>query len=550
MDNDPLLWNDDSGIKTQRGKNRRAVFRGSALQIARLAALFTALQHAVRNFILVSPCLLRDRRPRVCLRLVRRNGCDLFVSAYSLQQSSFPALPRDSQRFGFSSNLARILFGQVASGCIALLIEVFYTRLLGPDARGLISLCLMSAAFGVLLGGLGGEGTITYWRARHPGETQSWLPAIWFWGLIGSALAVAAWVGAYWKLHLPFLHSIPPSSARLVALAIPASTLFLFSMSLLTGAEDFAFRSANVVLRQIVLLLGFVAAFFMLSRNPDAALWGNILGFLIPAILTLYTLRKELRGFWRLGPAVKSLMPVLRYGVRGQVGNLATFFTYRLDIFVISYFLPLTQLGYYALGVSISEVLWQIPSAAASALFPRTARSDAASATAFTCLLMRQLTLLTFVFGAAIALGSLLFVPVVFGSRFRPSIPVVFLLLPGTMALSLAKLACSDLAGRGKNGYASVFAFVCLALTAILDWWFIPRWGILGAAAASSISYLVDSVLVLAALRFELRVAWRDLLFPRLADLSRYLPAVRKVSETFSLPKLRAGAASLFWTGD
>jgi len=222
-------------------------------------------------------------------------------------------------------------------------------------------------------------------------------------------------------------------------------------------------------------------------------------------------------------------MPTLKYGLRGQIGNLATFFTYRLDVFVINYFLPLAQLGYYALGVTISEALWQFPSAAAYALFPRTARTESLASTRFSCLVMRQVLLVTCICGLLLAVTCPLVVPLVFGARFVPSVSVVLLLVPGTMALSLAKVGCSDLAGRGKNGYSSIFALVCLGLTVALDLLLIPRWGIHGAAAASSLAYFIDAAMVLMALRFELRVTWKDLLLPLASDFDSYRAVWRRV---------------------
>src|SRR5262249_54352831 len=110
--------------------------------------------------------------------------------------------------------------------------------------------------------------------------------------------------------------------------------------------------------------------------------------------------------------------------------------------------------------------------------------------------------------------------------------------------LSLAKVGCSDLAGRGKNGYSSVFALVCLAFTVAFDLLLIPRWGILGAAAASSAAYVLDSLLVLAALRYELKVGWAELLVPSAEDFLAYRTLwmrMRAVALERSRPLLAGG---------
>jgi len=188
----------------------------------------------------------------------------------------------------------------------------------------------------------------------------------------------------------------------------------------------------------------------------------------------------------------------------------------------VNYFLNATQLGLYALAVVISEALWQIPGAASLALFPRTARTVDRGATEFTCQLMHQILVIAAVLAAAIALGSWVFVPLVFGQRFRPSVAVVWILLPGTLALSLGRVGVSDLAGRGKNGYSSVFSITALIVTVLLDLLLIPRMGIWGAAVASSAAYSTNALLILCALKYELKVTWSALLVPTYSELTSY----------------------------
>lgn len=443
----------------------------------------------------------------------------------------------------FTHSLYAILGGQAASGALALLIEVAYARLLGPAARGGISLCMMSIAFGNLIGGLGGEGTIVYWASRSRNAQSSWLAAVAVWGFLGCLAATILWDLAFWHFRLGVLRGLSDASARAVMVSISAAILFSYAMALASGTEQFRLRSVCASLRQLVSIASFLIFLVFLGRSVESALWGNFAGLLTGSLLALVLLAGRIRPFWGLADAGRELKPTLVYGVRGQIGNVATFFNYRLDVFIVNYFLDPAQLGFYALGVAISEALWQIPSAVASALFPRTARTVEEGATQFTCFLLRQVLVTTALGGTAIALLSPVTIPLVFGARFGPSIAVIWWILPGTVALSLAKVACADLAGRGKNGYSSVAAFVCFAVTAVLDWFLIPRMGILGAALASSVSYSLDALLVLWALRYELRVSWKMLLVPTKSDLHAYKLALVRLRAFYHSVSSKAARA-------
>jgi O-antigen/teichoic acid export membrane protein len=431
----------------------------------------------------------------------------------------------------FIASLVHILTGQFACGSIALLTEIAYARILGPEARGVISLCLMSVAFASLIGGLGGEGSIIYWSSRAKRNHSAWLPAVLLWGLLGSTSAMVAWTLAYWHFHLSVLRGITPASAWLVLATVPVAIFFAYLMAFLAGIEEFRLRSAGAFLRQLAGIFGCLILLGVIGRTPEAAVGGFLVGLLAASGASVWLVRRELAGFWRLRTAAQNLKPTLVYGLRGYIGNLATFFTYRFDVFVVNYFLQPAQVGFYALGVAISESLWQIPQAVASALFPRTSRTqemNQAESTRFTCFVLRQVFFLTLLCGILVAAISPIAIPIVFGTGFNPSVAVVLWILPGTIALSMGKVACADLAGRGKNGYSSIFALICFAITIGLDWVLIPRLGILGAALASSVAYCIDAVFILIAVRYELKVTWKDLFLPTRQEIASYRTALNR----------------------
>jgi O-antigen/teichoic acid export membrane protein len=423
-----------------------------------------------------------------------------------------PQLASGGQK-SFISSMLSILGGQAACAAIALVTEICYARLLGPAGRGQISLCLMAIAFGVLLGGVGGEGTIILWRADSKRKTSVWLPAVLLWGSLGCLIACVLWTVSYWRWHPPFLRGLSSSLALIILLSIPVGVALDYLFAMFVGQERFQMRARIATATQTAGLVALVL-FLLFGRTSVNAMWANFASMLIGTLIGAFLLKDSFRGFWRIAAARGSFLPTLSFGLRGYFGLMASFFNYRLDVFVVNAFLNSAQVGLYALAVVISEALWQIPAAAALALYPRTARTVEDGATEFTCLIMRQILVIASVGAMAIGIGSMLFLPIIFGQRFRSSIAVIWLLLPGTLALSLGRIGVSDLAGRGKNGYSSVFSIISLAVTIVLDLTLIPRMGIQGAALASTAAYLTNTVLILNALKYELKVKWRALLVP------------------------------------
>jgi O-antigen/teichoic acid export membrane protein len=458
----------------------------------------------------------------------------------SVEKRAAPRVPKKvSSRFpSFTSNLMTVLGGQAACAAVAFGTQVFYARLLGPVGRGQISLCLMAIAAGALIGGLGGETPLVLWTAKSKNEPAGWLSAVMFWGLFGSGAASCLWALIYWGWHPAFLKGITDLMAVFILVSIPVSTLLGYFMAILTGMERFRLRSGLALLYQLAGLSALLVLVFFYGRKSEMAVLGNLTGILITAIVTGVFIKHFLAHAWNVLPRREELKEAVSLGVRGQLGNLATFLNYRLDVFIVNYLLDPAQVGIYALGVVVSEAVWQIPQAAALALFPRTARTLNEGASQFTCVVLRQVLLVSCVSGVALAVLSPLLVPLIFGAQFAPSVQVIWWILPGTVALSLGKVMSADLAARGKPEFSSIFALCALAVTLVLDVVLIPHLGIRGAALASSAAYLMDTALLALALKRELRVTWGFLFVPSRTEFVSYQQAWLRCKARFWPPAL------------
>lgn len=438
-------------------------------------------------------------------------------------EANSPPPPPPKGSTSFISNLLTIAGGQFGCIAIASIAEICFARLLGPAPRGLISLCLMAVAFGAMVGSLGTEATVVVWISKYRGDPKSaWFPAVMLWVVSGSLLASSAWGVLYWGVHPSFLKGITPPLAFLVLGSIPITVLFSVLMAVLVGEERFYLRSLIALANRAAALLAFLIIVFPLGRGAETAIMGNLVGLLVALGIAASALPHFFRNAWQLLQAQKQLVPTIFFGIRGQAGTLASFFSYRLDVFVVNYFLDASQVGLYSLGVIISEALWQLPAIVAMALFPRTARTVGDGAENFTCTILRQVSLITIAAALLIALASPIAIPLIFGARFAPSIAVVWCILPGTVGMALGKVVAADLTARGGINHLPVSAGIGLLLTLILDFLLIPRLGIKGAAIASSIAYLGSGVYLLIVIRHKLKTSWKNLLVPSFEEIKGY----------------------------
>jgi O-antigen/teichoic acid export membrane protein len=251
-------------------------------------------------------------------------------------------------------------------------------------------------------------------------------------------------------------------------------------------------------------LIQLAQALLILPCMPIFVAWlklgvpGALLAYIVPQALllipTVWYLKTKGATFTpRLDRAVVG--PVLHYGVRGFVANLLDFFNYRLDSFLVNYFVGPVGAGIYSASVALAELLWQLPIAAGLVHFAKASGSDRGTLNKFT----PKVFWIVFGFSLAGALGlaavGKIAIRVIYSAAFMDAYKPLLLLLPGVVLVGSARILNNDINGRGHPIYNSITAAVALVVTIALDLILIPRMGVPGAAIASTAAYAVMFVL-------------------------------------------------------
>jgi O-antigen/teichoic acid export membrane protein len=145
----------------------------------------------------------------------------------------------------------------------------------------------------------------------------------------------------------------------------------------------------------------------------------------------------------------------------------------------------------------MSEAMWLLANGVSTVVFPRVAASERAEANRMTAVVARNTLLATAIGCLAMLLLGRWLVQTIFTARMLPAVTPLLLLLPGTVALSFGKVASSYFGGIGKPIYGAYVAPINLVLTVLLDVVLIPRYGIEGAAVASTTIYTAGSAIAL-----------------------------------------------------
>ncbi|MBI3780862.1 MAG: polysaccharide biosynthesis C-terminal domain-containing protein [candidate division NC10 bacterium] len=204
----------------------------------------------------------------------------------------------------------------------------------------------------------------------------------------------------------------------------------------------------------------------------------------------------------------------LRFGLSLHLGLVMVFLQLRADVFLLERFSGLAAVGLYTLAVVAAESIWMITDAVAVACLPHQVESSAAESGRITLRACRFNFFLALLAGASLALVSYPAVRLAYGVPFLPAIPALLALLPGVVCYSVQRVCGAYLLRLNHPLRMSGILGGAVILNIALNLVWIPRWGIVGAALASTASYALSAALFLtwavrvSGLRLWEAIAW------------------------------------------
>ncbi len=412
--------------------------------------------------------------------------------------------------------------------------SVVIARSLGPAAKGGADLIVATAGLLAMVLGLSLQSGVVYVVARGRAIISGLLLRLALVALMQTMLAAGLLV-ALVRIDLSSA-LLPPASEQwavaAVALFVLGNLLAGHVRGILLGLQHIP-RVNMIGLYGQALVLGMIliAAVLALVRGQrmttSELVWIQVGGALALVLLLLRALRPSLTGSIQQESGFRE---VLAYSLPSYLANVVQFLNYRLDIFFVSFFVGIAGVGLYTLAVGIAQLLWLVSGAASQVLLPNVAAStDRGAAQQRTARISRLSLWLSMVLAVGVLLVGDALLPLVFGVAFRESAQALLWLLPGVVVFSVANVIGSYLAGIGKPHLNLAVALVGLVATIALDFALIPWWGIVGAAVASSVSYLVTTAAIVALFVRETRLPAVSTLLLTGDDLTLIVATMRRM---------------------
>lgn len=398
----------------------------------------------------------------------------------------------------FVRKVVEVLITRILLIGVGLLTSVLVARALGPTDRGLYGIAFAIGLTGVQFGNLGLHASNTYFVAKDRGL----LPI-----LLSNTLVISLGAGTIGAALVYVLFALVPELAPLpkplLALAlswVPVGLAYMLLQNLLLGIHEIrTYNKIEIITKVLTLCL--IATLVGLGSSTVEHVFGASIALLVVALALatqrLYRLAQALPR-----PSFALFRVNIQFGMKAYLAAFFSFLVLRSDLFLVKYYLGPEQAGYYAIAVTLADMVYMLPVAASTVLFPKlSAMQDVGDSRQFT----KRATILVGMITASLCIaGTLLAAPainILYGPAYLTAAPAFIYLLPGILFLGMQTVAVQHLNSIGYPKSIVIIWLFGAVLNFILNIPAIQQYGIVGASVVSSITYFGVFILVLILIR-------------------------------------------------
>lgn len=398
---------------------------------------------------------------------------------------------------------------------IAAMLGIVTARALGPGGRGIYAMPMVDAA--LVTAGYSGLSTATSFFMLREGAGRGVFRAAFYTAALFVAVGAAITVVIALLAH----HSWASLPAML---SLPGAAALVLVYGYAVGTHRVRINTSLALMNTIVLLAFMLGAFYVLGRQPDAAIAAWVAGTDLLGLGVVAWMLFDARDRFSAAPNLPiSFRAYCSYALRVGTVSLVSLLNYRADVYIVAIFTTPAMLGMYTLAVAAAETLLTATQVTAVVTMPHVGSMERKAAEQLTARCVRHNVIVAAACCGLLALVAPVVVRVLYGAAFLPMVAALRILLVGVFALSLGSPMSNFFTLRlGKPEVplllAGISAAICIGTSVAL----VPRIGLVGAALGSTLAYVLGQAAAIAYFSSISGISARRVLVPRLSDIATY----------------------------
>ncbi len=239
-------------------------------------------------------------------------------------------------------------------------------------------------------------------------------------------------------------------------------------------------------------------------------------------------------------PPRQAAREMIGYGLRLHGMGIAHHLFLRFDMFALNALAGTTRVGYYSLATSLAEKLWVPLNVVNQSSLARIAQLPRDESALLTAKVTRTALLMMLSVALPFAAISPWLVPFLYGTDFTEAVLPLVILLFGVLGFAVMLVLNSYILGQMERpGLLSIISWFQLAVSIPLYIVLILWQGILGAAVASAVTYMLAAGCTLAVFVRDSGLPVSQILVPRRSDFRDYQRVLKRGLKRLSLMRQR-----------
>jgi len=422
----------------------------------------------------------------------------------------------------FTKNTLITFVTRVLTAVFGIIITIIIARTLGPKGQGIYSLAMLLPTTLLLFVIFGlNVSSIFYIGKKKYSPKEVFGQNILFSFFLGIFTILIGLLIIFFFSD-KFFPGVERIYLFLSIFLIPFAIFFDFVISILLGIQKikkynffYFFQSFIFLFLVAILILGF-------KFGITVTILAQIFSFALVGIFLFFITKKEVGGLL-LKFNKNYFKDAFNYGFKNYLGEIFGFLHYRVDLFLVNFFINPIAVGFYYVAVKLAESIIFISQSAATVLLPRVAsENDSKRLKEFTPLVCRNVLFITFFIALLLFIFSSGIIKLFYSEEFLDSVRPFQILLMATLFIAGWKILGTDVSARGKPILKTYTSGLSVILNIILNILWIPKYGIVGAAWASLISYFVMFIIMLFIYNKISKNNFWDVVFIRKSDMKFY----------------------------
>lgn len=389
----------------------------------------------------------------------------------------------------FKYEVGQVLIGKILFLFVLVLSSVYYARMLQAEGRGELSVITSISGTFLQLCNFGLHSAHIYYVSKDRTKISVAEGNIIISFLVSVGIAVISYP---MMIAFPDILKVSPH-LLVLALCLFVTNLFLMLQeNLFLAIGNIAkYNLLQIMSPTLTLGIAMIASFWL---HVDVY-WVALLSVVAQLITILISFADKM--LVRPTMSLKYYLSVLPYGMKSYISCLTSYLLLRADIFMLNYFLPKSEVGYYALAVNFTDALYIFSSSVSTVLFPKLSSfSTLEQKEELMYKILRVIIPIILILSGLVGILAEFAVHIMFGDGFMNSVSLIRGLLIASIAWGIGGPIFIFFASENRFMETILIPLIAFFVNIGMNYLLIPRLSTFGAVVASDVSYVLVAVLM------------------------------------------------------